>query len=115
MTVLWNANAPLTSPEILRLSVDKSWRDASLHRILNNLLEKGAVAEHGFIKDGKSISRTFVPAISCEEYYKAVFSGHTSRDVPMILSALLSRSDFDAETIKKMEGIIRDRRAEAEK
>jgi predicted transcriptional regulator len=112
MTVLWCADTPLTSTEVLKLSVEKTWRDASLHSILNNLLEKGAIAEHGFVKDGKAISRTFVPVLSCEDYYEVFFAGHKTKDIPMILSALMKRSDFDAETIKKLEDIIKERRLE---
>jgi predicted transcriptional regulator len=112
MTVLWCAGTPLTSTDILKRSVDKTWRDASLHSILNKLLEKGAIAEYGFLKDGKAISRTFVPVLTCEEYYEVFFSGHMTKDIPMILSALMKRSDFDAETMKKLEDIIRDRKSE---
>ena len=115
MTVLWCADAPLASSDILKRSVDKTWKDASLHTILNKLIEKGAIKEHGFIKDGKAISRTFVPVLSCEEYYKSFFAGHMTKDIPMIPSALMNRSDLDAETIDKMESIIRDRRAESMK
>ena len=47
MKVLWSADEPLTSTGILKRSVDKGWKDASLHTILNKLLEKGAIAEYG--------------------------------------------------------------------
>jgi len=113
MTVLWCADAPLSSSEILKRSVDKTWKDASLHTILNKLIDKGAIAEHGFVKDGKSISRTFIPALSCEEYYKLFFASHMTKDIPMILSALMNRADLDAETIDKLEKIIQDRRVES--
>jgi len=113
MTVLWCAGAPLASAEILKRSVDKAWKDASLHTILNKLLEKGAIAEHGFVKDGKAISRTFVPVLSCEEYYSSFFTGHMTKDIPMILSALMNRSDLDAATMDKLEKIIHDRRLES--
>ena len=111
MTVLWCADAALTAAEILKRSVDKEWKDASLHTILNNLLEKGAVAEHGFVKDGKIIARTFVPAVSREVYYKNFFAGHMTEDIPMLLSALMDRTDIDAETINKLAAIIQDRQA----
>jgi len=115
MTVLWNADTPLTSMEILNQSVEKTWSDASLHAILNKLLDKGAISEHGFVKNEKAIARTFVPALSCEEYYEGFFAGHTAKEIPMIMSALMKRADFDNETINRLEDIIRVRRAEAEK
>ena len=114
MRVLWKADKPLTSREILTLSVDKKWQDTSLHTILKKLLEKRAVIEHGFVKDGKTISRTFVPALRCEDYYAEVFADYPANDVPRLFSALMRRSDFDAKVIEKLEEIIRLRRVELE-
>jgi predicted transcriptional regulator len=113
MTVLWCAETPLTSSEIRSQSVDKTWKDASLHTILNKLLEKGAIAEHGFVKDGKAISRTFVPVLSCEKYYEEFFSGHMTKAIPKIFAALMSRSDFDNDTIAELEDIIKERRVDS--
>ena len=114
MTVLWHSDTPLTSAEILGRSVDRTWKDASLHIILNRLIEKGAVAEHGFVKDGKVIARTFVPALSRECYYESVFAGYPSEDIPMLFSALLRRVDFNVSTIEKLEDMIRERRVKLE-
>ena len=114
MTVLWDANTPLTATEVLKRSVNKSWRDASLHTILNKLLEKGAIAEHGFVKDGKAISRTFVPALSRKEHYEGLFAGHAAKEIPIILSALMNRSDIDDETINVLERMIKERKSETE-
>ena len=112
MTVLWDAGTPLAAAEVLRRSVDKTWRDASLHTILNKLLEKGAITEYGFIKDGKAISRTFVPELSCKEYYETVFAGHMAKNIPTIVSALMNRSDIDDETIDILEHMIKERKTE---
>jgi len=114
MTVLWDAGTPLTASEVLKRSVEKTWRDASLHTILNKLLEKGAITEHGFVKDGKAISRTFVPVLSRDEYYGALFAGHAVKEIPIILSALMSRADIDNETIDILERMIKERKSEAE-
>jgi predicted transcriptional regulator len=110
MTVLWDSDTPLTATEVLKRSVDKTWRDASLHTILNKLLEKGAIIEHGFVKDGKAISRTFVPALSCKEYYEKVFAGHTAKDIPPIVSALMSITDIDDEVLSILERMIEERK-----
>jgi len=110
MTVLWDAGAPLTAAEVLKGSVDKTWRDASLHTILNKLLEKGAISEHGFVKDGKAISRTFVPALSCKDYYETVFAGHTAKDIPTIVSALMNIADIDNDVLNILEGMINERK-----
>jgi len=111
MTVLWDSEEPLTASEVLKRSVDKTWRDASLHTILNKLLEKGAIAEHGFVKDGKAISRTFIPVLACKEYYEGLFAGHAAKDVPTIFSALMNRADIDDKTIEILSKMIIERKA----
>ena len=110
MTVIWDANAPLTASEVLKRSVDKTWKDASLHTIPNQLLEKGAIKEHGFVKDGKAISRTFVPAISCNQYYDKLFAGHVAKDIPDIFSSLMNRADVDDEVLSILERMIQERK-----
>lgn len=40
MEVLWSEQRPLTRTEIVNLSVDKSWKDSSIHILLNSLLKK---------------------------------------------------------------------------
>ena len=52
MNVIWGAGRPLTRGEILDLSVDKNWKDNSIHILLNRLLAKGALAESGFARSG---------------------------------------------------------------
>lgn len=47
MNVIWTAGRPLTRGEILEQSVDKSWKNNSVHILLNRLLAKGAIAEGG--------------------------------------------------------------------
>jgi len=115
MTVIWCADTPLTSTEILKRSGEKTWSDNSLHTILNKLLLKGAIKEHGFIKDGNIIARTFVPVLSCEDYYEKFFEAYPSTCIPMIFSAIMRRTDFDTETLNKMESIIREKRTEMDK
>jgi len=108
MTVMWQAAKPLTGTEIRKRSVGKTWKDSSIHIILNKLLDKGAIEEYGFVKDGKSIARTFTPSISREDYYGECIAGYADEDVPILLSALLRRTDLDSEAISKLKDIIRD-------
>ncbi len=49
LTVLWNAFEPLTCSEIFMRSLNKTWKDTSLHTILNRLLQKDAIKEVGSI------------------------------------------------------------------
>jgi len=112
LTVLWDADEPLSGAEILKRSVDKTWKDASLHTLINKLLEKGAIKEYGFIKDRKAISRTFIPTLSCKEYYDNVFSGHKAKDIPDIFSSLMNSMDIDDEVLSLLERMIKERKTE---
>lgn len=115
MQVLWNADQPLTSAEIREHSTERTWKDTSLHTILNRLLEKEAVKEVGYKKEGKAISRTFKSSISCEEYYASFFNEHSKKDsktLPIIFSALLRSADIGSNTLDKLEDIIRKKKSE---
>ena len=48
MDVLWSENAPLSRADLLVRSEEKSWKDSSIHILLNGLLQKGAIKEVGF-------------------------------------------------------------------
>ena len=76
MNVIWDAKRPLTRGEILDLSVDKKWKDNSIHILLNRLLEKGAIIEGGFARSGKSYGRLYEPNITGVDFYaENVLSG----------------------------------------
>lgn len=46
--VLWNAKRPLTGTEIVQLSPkDKSWKDSSIHILINSLLKKMLLKNRG--------------------------------------------------------------------
>lgn len=97
MNVIWQAGRPLTRGEILELSVDKNWKDNSIHILLNRLLAKGAIAESGFARSGKSYGRLYEAKLSGAEYYaENVFCGGAER-LEMLFEALLDSPDLNAE------------------
>ena len=104
MNVIWDAKRPLTRGEILDLSVDKKWKDNSIHILLNRLLEKGAIIEGGFARSGKSYGRLYEPNITGVDFYaENVLSGGDQERLEMLFDALLRRPDIDADMIKKFE------------
>ena len=42
MDVFWEAGEPLSRSDLLERSEHKSWKDSSVHILLNGLLQKGA-------------------------------------------------------------------------
>ena len=101
MNVIWTAGRPLTRGEILEQSVDKSWKNNSVHILLNRLLAKGAIAEGGFARSGKSYGRLYEQQISGEEYYaKNVFSVSADK-LDMLFDALLKSKSVDRDLLNR--------------
>ena len=93
MKVLWHSDMPLTSSVIKSRSTPEVRRLYSINKVLSQLLEKRAVEEHGFVKDGRHIARTFVPTLSQKEYFDDYFAKQDPEDMPIMLSALLGNVD----------------------
>lgn len=116
MEVLWKEGRPLSRTEIIKLSPEnKSWKDSSIHILLNSLLKKEAIREAGFIKTGKSYGRTFEPTESGEEYF-AKLAAETVRktSIPMFFSALFQDESMTEETLQEMEKLIEEKKRELE-
>ena len=114
MNVLWQANRPLSRSEILTLSTSKTWKDSSIHILLNGLLNKNAIKEAGYVRSGKTFGRLYAANISCQEYYaKNVFAG--SKEVlPMLFSALIHSDGISPELISELEDMLETRKRELE-
>lgn len=68
MTVLWRSEIALTASEILKASTDRTWKDKSLHLMINSLLKKNLIVVDEFKKMEKVYARSFKPAISQTDY-----------------------------------------------
>lgn len=83
MDVLWENERPLSRGELMDLSTDKSWKNSSVHILLNSMLKKGAIKEAGFARCGKTCGRTYAAALSVEEYYISTLSSTKARPDPV--------------------------------
>ncbi len=111
MDVLWAADAPLARADFLERSAEKSWKDSSIHILLNGLLQKQAIREAGFVKRSKTYSRTFEPTMTREEYFaRLVFSFRHKPDLVGLMKALLSREDISPETLDAIGALIEEKR-----
>lgn len=111
MTVLWKAERPLSRGDILSLSEDKTWKDNSIHILLNGMLKKGAIKEDGFARSGKVWGRLYAPAIGIGEYYREnLFQQSKEEEYPLLLSAMVDDDSLSEETLNKLEEILRKRR-----
>ena len=113
MNVLWKADRPLTRSDILNLSEEKSWKDNSIHILLNGLLKKAAIREDGFARSGKVWGRLYASNISIDEYYEEnIFSHNSAEALPRLLAAMLKREDITEDLIRKMRTLLDEKEEE---
>ncbi len=116
MNVIWKENKPLTRGEILKCSGDKTWKDSSIHILLNGLMKKNAIVEAGFAKSGKTYGRVYAANISGEEYYCSKILAYCGKDgLPGIFSALIRSDGITLELIDQLEKMLEERKKELSK
>ena len=115
MNVLWQTSRPLSRNEILTLSTNKTWKDSSIHILLNGLLKKEVIKEAGYVRTGKTFWRLYAANISCKEYYaKNVFADSSKEVLPMLFSALIQSNGISPELINELEDMLEKRKRELE-
>lgn len=110
MDVLWASDIPLSRSDLLDRSEEKTWKDSSVHILLNGLLAKGAIQEAGFVKRSKTYGRTFLPTLTREEYFATTIFSHTHKPqfVPL-MKALLCREDITADEMVQVEQLVQEK------
>ena len=107
MDVLWAVGEPMSRADLLNQSDEKTWKDSSVHILLNSMLKKELIREAGFVKRGKTYGRTFVPTMTREEYFaQAVFSHRHKPQIVALVRALLSRTDITQEELAAIKEIV---------
>ena len=112
MDVLWESDVPLSRSDLLERSEQKSWKDSSVHILLNGLLQKEAIREAGFVKRSKTYGRTFAPTLTREEYFATTIYSHAHKpEIVALFAALLKREGITDDQLAQMEELLRQRRA----
>jgi predicted transcriptional regulator len=107
MDVFWEAGEPLSRSDLLERSEHKSWKDSSVHILLNGLLQKDMIREVGFVKRSKTYGRTFLPNMTREEYFAAVvFSYRHKPDPVALVKALVSRKDLEPQARQDIKNLL---------
>jgi BlaI family penicillinase repressor len=107
MDVLWDADMPLSRSDLLERSEEKSWKDSSVHILLNGLLQKEAIREAGFVKRSKTYGRTFLPNLSREEYFATTIFCHRHKpEIKGLFTALLERPEITKEDLDYIQSLV---------
>ncbi len=111
MDVLWEDGNALSRADFLERSEEKTWKDSSVHILLNGLLAKGAIREAGFIKRSKTYGRTFLPTMTREEYFAETIFGHRHQpEITGLAAALLQRPEVDPAVLDTLSQLIEERK-----
>ena len=121
MLLMWEQARPLARSEVINLSTTRSWKASSIHILLNQLLEKGAIVIDGFVRTGKNYGRTYSVAITREEYqimqlkHSAGLAQLNPSMMVNIILALMKDSDFDEAALDTLEAVLQEKRAHLKK
>ena len=110
MDVLWAADKPLSRSDLLEHSEEKTWKDSSVHILLNGLLQKQAIREAGMVKRSKTYGRTFEPTLTREEYFATtIFSHRHKPQIVGLFEALLKREDITPEEMAQIAALVQEK------
>lgn len=112
MDVLWESGVPMSRSDLLANSDEKTWKDSSVHILLNGLLQKGAIQEAGLVKCSKTYGRVFSPTLTREEYFvKTIFSHRHKPRIAGLFEALLCREDITGDDLTQIAEMIQKKQA----
>ena len=107
MDVFWDAGKPLSRSDLLERSEEKTWKDSSVHILLNGLLAKGAIREAGVVKRSKTYGRVFAPTLTREEYFATTIFCHRHKpEIVGLFTALLSREDITQQQLQEIRMLL---------
>ena len=110
MDVLWGSEKPLSRADLLARSEEKTWKDSSVHILLNGLLQKGAIQEAGLVKRSKTYGRVFTPTLTREQYFaNTIFCHRHKPQVVGLFAALLEREEVTADDLKQLAELVRQK------
>ena len=85
MYLLWDLDEPLTSSEIVKKAVNKTWKKSYINLLINSLLKKDMIKVVGVKQMTKNYARTFVPTMQSSRFL-------TDRILPTAIFRLSSQS-----------------------
>ncbi len=110
MDVLWEDGGELARSDFLDRTEEKTWKDSSVHILLNGLLRKGIIREAGIVKRTKTYGRTFLPTMTREEYFAtSSFSHRYKPDMTGLVKALLERPEADQAALEQIQAMVAEK------
>ena len=111
MYLLWDLDEPLTSSEIVKKAVNKTWKKSYINLLINSLLKKDMIKVVG-VK--QMTARTFVPTMTKDAYAIKQISDRPNfadSDIPTLFSELIERTE-SSDVFDELEALLKKRREE---
>ena len=106
MYLLWDLDEPLTSSEIVKKAVNKTWKKSYINLLINSLLKKDMIKVVGVKQMTKNYARTFVPTMTKDAYAIKQIS-----DRPTLFSELIEKTE-SSDVFDELEALLKKRREE---
>lgn len=112
MNTFWEAERPLSKSEVIELSPNRSWKDSTIHLLLNSLLDKGYIKVDGMVKATKHYARTFSPTMTANEFLvnqitqSGLLNKQTGASFSGVISGLIENADNKDELIVELVKLI---------
>lgn len=101
MDMMWDAGRPLSRAELRTMPVERTWKDNYLPVMLQGLEKRGLIEVAGFVREGKTYARQFVPTWSKAELFAKSAAEHLEKSqLPQMLEAMAETSAGELDTEK---------------
>lgn len=113
LQTMWREDRPLTRSEIINLTENKTWKESSIHILLNQLLDKKAIYANEIVKTGKGFGRTYLPLIKKDDYdfnklkNEATALNPSDSSIKKFLSFLVKSDKITSEEIDDLEDLLK--------
>lgn len=114
LELLWNSDEPLTSTEIVRLCIGRTWKSSYIHIMINSLLKKEMIKVAGFKKTTKNYARTFEPTMTRDQwnlFQMKQEKGVTAELLKEMLEMIITEG-ADEEVLEELFEVIEKRKEE---
>lgn len=96
MNVLWQSETALTASEILKASTNRTWKDKSLHILINSLLQKNLIVVDGFKRMEKVYARSFKPTLNqCDYVWHKITAGLAKEKRIELINTIINNLNDD--------------------
>ena len=115
LQLLQKEERALPRPEILEKLPTLDFTPASIHAVLNSMIDKGVLEVEGLVRCGKIYGRTYQPTMAQEDYTAAQVVKLTPnltqhKLIISVFAALVNAKGIDLETIEELETMLEEKR-----